>query len=47
MQPMPIADLNAIASALAESGDRVHVLWQEPESLAFVALTDKTNRCGS
>ena len=37
MLPMPIADLNAIASELAASGDRVRVLWQEPESLAFVA----------
>ncbi len=37
MLPMPIADLNAIASELAASGERVRVLWQQPESLAFVA----------
>ncbi len=37
MLPMPIADLDAIARDLAESGERVRVLWQEPESLAFVA----------
>ncbi len=37
MLPMPIADLGAIASELAASGERVRVLWQEPESLAFVA----------
>ena len=37
MLPMPIADLEAISSQLAESGERVRVLWQEPESLAFVA----------
>ena len=37
MLTMPIADLAAIAQQLAESGKRVHVLWQEPESLAFVA----------
>ncbi|MEE8334584.1 MAG: 3-hydroxybutyryl-CoA dehydratase [Alphaproteobacteria bacterium] len=37
MLPMPIADLNAIANELAASGERVRVLWQEPESLAFVA----------
>jgi 3-hydroxyanthranilate 3,4-dioxygenase len=41
MQPdlirMPIADLDGIAAALAESQGRVTVLWQEGESLAFVA----------
>ncbi len=37
MLPMPIADLGAIADELAASGERVRVLWQEPESLAFVA----------
>lgn len=37
MEPMPIADLHAIARELAESGGRVRVLWQKPESLAFVA----------
>ncbi|MPZ63461.1 MAG: 3-hydroxybutyryl-CoA dehydratase [Propionibacteriales bacterium] len=34
---MPIVDLDAIAGALGERGERVHVLWQEGESLAFVA----------
>jgi 3-hydroxyanthranilate 3,4-dioxygenase len=34
---MPIADLEAIAADLAASGKRVHVMWQFPESLAFVA----------
>jgi 3-hydroxyanthranilate 3,4-dioxygenase len=37
MRPMPIASLPEIARGLAESGHRVSVLWQEPESLAFVA----------
>jgi 3-hydroxyanthranilate 3,4-dioxygenase len=37
MRPMPIANLPEIARGLAESGQRVSVLWQEPESLAFVA----------
>jgi 3-hydroxyanthranilate 3,4-dioxygenase len=37
MRPMPIANLQEIARGLAESGQRVSVLWQEPESLAFVA----------
>lgn len=37
MLPMPIADINAICRQLAESGERVSVLWQRPESLAFVA----------
>ncbi len=37
MLPMPIADLGAIAGTLAETGRRVHVLWQRPETLAFVA----------
>jgi 3-hydroxyanthranilate 3,4-dioxygenase len=37
MKPMPIADLHEVARALAESGERVSVLWQEPDSLAFVA----------
>lgn len=37
MLPMPIGDLNAIAAELAETGKRVKVLWQKPESLAFVA----------
>jgi 3-hydroxyanthranilate 3,4-dioxygenase len=34
---MPIVDLLARGRELAERGDRVSVLWQEPESLAFVA----------
>lgn len=37
MLPMPIADLHDISNQLAESGERVHVLWQEPGSLAFIA----------
>ena len=37
MRPMPIANLPEIARGLAESGQRVSVLWQEPDSLAFVA----------
>jgi len=37
MLPMPIEDLPAICKQLADSGKRVHVLWQRPESLAFVA----------
>jgi 3-hydroxyanthranilate 3,4-dioxygenase len=37
MRPMPIASLPEIARGLAESGQRVSVLWQEAESLAFVA----------
>jgi 3-hydroxyanthranilate 3,4-dioxygenase len=34
---MPIADLNAIAAELAQTGRYVKVLWQEPETLAFLA----------
>jgi len=34
---MPIVDLHATARALGESGKQVQVLWQEEESLAFVA----------
>jgi 3-hydroxyanthranilate 3,4-dioxygenase len=37
MLPMPIADLEAISRELAESGERVRVLWQRPDTLAFVA----------
>jgi 3-hydroxyanthranilate 3,4-dioxygenase len=37
MRPMPIADFAAVCQSLSDSGRRVHVLWQEPESLAFVA----------
>ena len=34
---MPIVDLEAAARELGESGKQVKVLWQEEESLAFVA----------
>jgi 3-hydroxyanthranilate 3,4-dioxygenase len=34
---MPVVDLDAIAERLGKSGKRVEVLWQESESLAFVA----------
>lgn len=34
---MPIVDLDKAASELQESGKRVKVLWQESESLAFLA----------
>ena len=34
---MPIADLDAISEELASTGRQVKVLWQEPETLAFVA----------
>ncbi|SHK70464.1 3-hydroxyanthranilate 3,4-dioxygenase [Pseudonocardia thermophila] len=34
---MPIVDLDGIAHELGEAGRRVRVLWQEGESLAFVA----------
>lgn len=37
MLPMPIADLEGISRELAESGERVRVLWQRPDTLAFVA----------
>ena len=37
MLPMPIADLKEISKQLAESGERVRVLWQEEGSLAFIA----------
>lgn len=37
MLPMPIADLHDISRQLADSGERVRVLWQEPGSMAFVA----------
>ena len=37
MLPMPIADLDAISNELAATGRRVHVLWQKPDTLAFVA----------
>ena len=34
---MPIVDLFDTAKKLGESGERVNVLWQQPDSLAFVA----------
>ena len=34
---MPIADLMERGEMLARTGQRVSVLWQKPESLAFVA----------
>ena len=37
MTEAPVADLEAIVDALAESGKRVKVLWQEPDALTFVA----------
>ena len=37
MLPMPIADLEAVCKELAETGARVKVLWQHPDTLAFVA----------
>ena len=37
MKTPPVIDLESVTRELAESGKRVRVLWQEPESLAFVA----------
>lgn len=37
MYQMPIVDLNDRVKLLADTGQRVSVLWQEPESLVFVA----------
>ena len=37
MRPMPIEQLEAVSRHIVESGKVVSVLWQEPESLAFVA----------
>ena len=37
MERMPIVNLIERANFLAESGQRVSVLWQEPESLVFIA----------
>ncbi len=37
MDEMPIVDLLATGQQLAATGKRVSVLWQEPESLVFVA----------
>jgi 3-hydroxyanthranilate 3,4-dioxygenase len=34
---MPLIDLEAVSAELALTGRRVHVLWQEDETLAFVA----------
>lgn len=34
---MPLENLAEISAELARSGKQVHVLWQEPETLAFVA----------
>lgn len=37
MFQMPIVNLAEVSRKLAETGQRVNVLWQEPESLVFVA----------
>jgi len=37
MSKMPIVSLLETARALGESGKRVNVLWQEPDSLVFMA----------
>ena len=37
MSKMPIVSLLKTARALGESGQRVNVLWQEPDSLVFMA----------
>jgi 3-hydroxyanthranilate 3,4-dioxygenase len=37
MSQMPIVNLPDQSRQLAQSGKQVSVLWQEPESLAFVA----------
>ncbi|HXZ00479.1 MAG TPA: hypothetical protein VEI03_10795 [Stellaceae bacterium] len=37
MPDMPIVDLLGRARLLAESGGRVSVLWQQPDSLVFIA----------
>jgi len=34
---MPLVDLGEISAELARTGKQVHVLWQEDETLAFVA----------
>lgn len=34
---MPLVSLQGVAEELARKGNRVSVLWQEPDSLAFVA----------
>ena len=37
MDRMPIVNLRGIGDALAASGKQVNVLWQQPDSLVFVA----------
>ncbi len=37
MSKMPIVSLPDTARALGESGNRVNVLWQQPDSLVFMA----------
>ena len=37
MFQLPIASLAEVSKLLADTGQRVRVLWQEPESLVFVA----------
>ena len=37
MLPMPIAALDAVCNELTESGERVKVLWQQPDTIAFIA----------
>lgn len=37
MKQLSVVDLEGVTRELAESGRRVKVLWQEPDSLAFVA----------
>ena len=37
MSKMPIISLPDTAKALGESGGRVNVLWQQPDSLVFMA----------
>lgn len=34
---MPLIDLEAVSAELARTGKQVHVMWQEAETLAFVA----------
>lgn len=37
MNPLPVVPLDEIVRLLGDQGKRVNVLWQHPESLAFVA----------
>lgn len=37
MEQLPVVDLESVTRELAESGRRVRVLWEQPDSLAFVA----------